>query len=218
MIRPTTTPLLASTALALFASACAFSDDGVEDSSLEAYLESRVFLDLSSSSKIGVCAYNADGRELPYVEPTVAGGRAVLRSTADGWLLVEDLEVELDDVTIPMGELGEEPIVLTDVKLHLGTQIDAQPVWSGDGEAVWGSGDADLLLDWSWKMSNGDVYPLATQRLGEAEFTVAVMRAEDGLLTAQVHTTIPGQVHELTGLVTFRDLSISVDAVTPYVY
>jgi len=217
MIRPTTFPLLASTALALGASACAFSEDGVADESLQSELEGRVFLDLSDSSKVGVCAYNAYGRELPYVEPTVAGGRAVLRATEDGWLLVEDLDIVLENVTIPPGELGDDPIVLTDVSLHLGTQIAADTEWSADGEAAFGGGHADLLLDWSWLMSDGDVYPLATQRLGETDFSVQVLRAADGQLSAQVHTAIPGEVHQLDGLLTLKDLSISVEAVTPTV-
>jgi len=214
MIRPTTTSLLASTALAVGASACAFSGAGVEDDSLESQLEGRVFLDLAPSSTVGVCAFNADGQELPYVEPKVAGGRAVLRETQDGWLLVEDLDIVLEDVVIPAGELGAAPIVLTDVELHLGTQISAQPLWSDDGEAAWGAGTADLLLEWSWDLPDGDVYPLATQRLGEAEFKFALHRDEHGVLTAQVDTAIPGEVHKLDGLVTLSDLSISVDAIT----
>lgn len=203
--------LLASLALG----ACTFDGSGPgADEDLEAQLQSRVFLDLAPSSRVGVCAFDADGNELPYVEPTVIGGRAVFRTTEDGWLLVEDLEVELADVTIPPGELGPEPIELVDVRLRLGTQLAAQPFWSGDGEAAWGSGDADLLLDWSWLTPDDGVYPLATQKLGAADFTVSVARAPDGNLSAQVATAVPGEVHRLNGLVVFEDLSVSVDAVT----
>jgi hypothetical protein len=212
----TRTPLLlASTALALGASACAFDPAGAGGLGLEDRLQTRVFLDLAPTSQVGVCAYDADGRSLPYVEPAVAGGRAVLRTTGDGWLLVEDLDIELDDVTIPPGELGPGPIELTDVRLRLGTQLAVRPFWSGDGQAAWGTGEADVLLDWAWRLSEERVYPLATQRLGEAAFTVTVVADERGDLTAQVFTAVTGEVHRLQGLVTFEDLTIAVDAVTP---
>jgi hypothetical protein len=211
---PTISLLLAALALP----ACAFDGGGIDDeSALSSQLEDRVFLDLAPSSHVGVNAYDAEGNELDYVEPKVVDGRVVLRSSGDGWLLVEDLDIRLEDVTIPAGELADEPIYLTDVELRLGTQLAAQPFWAGDRRAVWGTGPADVLLDWSWLTSSGTVYPLATQRLGEAEFTLAVTLDEHDTLTAEVATAMPGEIHELTGLVTFADLSIAVDAVQPYV-
>jgi len=211
---PALSLLLATLALP----ACAFDGAGLGDeSSLAAQLDDRVFLDLAQSSHVGVNAYDAEGNELDYVEPRITDGRVVLRSSGDGWLLVEDLDIRLEDVTIPAGELADQPIYLTDVELRLGTQLAAQPFWAGDGRAVWGTGPADILLDWSWLTNDGTVYPLATQRLGEAEFTLAVTLDEYDTLTAEVATAMPGEVHELTGLVTFADLSIAVDAVQPYV-
>lgn len=202
--------LLALSSLSL--AACAFQEDGVPDDSLEAQLHQRAFLDLAPSSQVGVVATDADGNVMPYVEPRVTGGRAVLRTTEDGWLLLEDLDVQLADVVIPPGAIGDDAVTLTDVDLHLGTQLEAEPYWSGDGNGAWGSGDADLLLDWSMVTSEGNTYPLATQKLGDAGFTVAVRRLEDGSLSAEVDTAIPGEVHRLTGLVTLSDLSIAVDA------
>lgn len=205
-------PTLGAAALALSAGACAFDPTHPDvDASLQEQLERRVFLDLADTSRVGVVATDPDGVVMPYVEPRVVGGRAVLRTTADGWLLVEDLEITLADVQIPPGELGPDPVRLTDVDLRLGTQLAAQPYWSGDGEAAWAVGDADLLLDWSLVLDDGSAYPLATQRLGEADFTVAVAR-DTGGLRAQVLSAVPGEVHRLTGLFTLSDLSVSVDA------
>jgi hypothetical protein len=213
MSRIPTFPLLLATA-ALGLPACAFDDGGTDEGRpLAAQLDTRVYLDLAPSSHVGVSAYDADGNHLDYVEPVVAGGQVILRSSGDGWLLVEDLEIQLEDVTIPAGELADQPIYVTDIELRLGTQIAAQPFWAGDGRAVWGTGDADLLLDWSWLLPNGDVYPLATQKLGAAEFTLAVTLDDYDTMSAEVATAMPGEVHELTGLVTFKDLSIAVDAV-----
>src|SRR5688572_11768465 len=141
--------ILSPILLAASLGACAFDGGGVSDGDLDSRLQQRAFLDLASTSTVGVCAFDPDGHELPYVEPSVEGGRAVLRTTADGWLLVEDLEISLDDVVIPAGELGPDPVVLTDVELRLGTQLEVEPYYSGDGAAAWGTGSADLLLDWS---------------------------------------------------------------------
>jgi hypothetical protein len=210
-----TAPTLLASAVVLTTGACAFDVDGVDDRRpLEARLATRAFLELQPSTAVGVCAHDPSGNELPYVEPSVAGGRAVLRTTADGWLLVEDLEVALDDVTIPAGVLRPRPLVLTDVQLRLGTQIAVAPWWSEAGDAAWGTGTADILLDWSLVLDDGSAYPLATQLLAEAEFAVSVAVDAGGRITAAVHTAVPGEVHQLTGLVTLSDLSVSVDAAT----
>lgn len=207
---------LFAVALATTTGACAFDDTGVEPhNELQQQLAGRAFLDLAPSSHVGVVATDGHGQAMPYVEPQVVGGRAVMRTTIDGWLLIEDLEVQLADVTIPPGELGADAVRLTDVELRLGTQLAAQPYYSGDGRAAWGAGEADLLLDWSMVTREGDTYPLATQRLGEADFTVAVVVDDTGNLSAEFATAVAGEVHRLTGLVTLSDLSVSVDAVTP---
>jgi hypothetical protein len=196
-------------------SACAFDTGGVADSDLEAQLQTRAFLDLAPTTTVGVCAFDPEGNELPYVEPAVHGGRAVLRTTPDGWLLVEDLEISLDDVVIPAGQLGPDPVVLTDVELALGTQLAVTPYYSGDGMAAFGSGDADLLLDWALVLDSGEHWPLATQRLGAAEFTVSVELSDDGTLVARIDTAVDGEFHEVRGLFALADLSVAVDAVSP---
>lgn len=211
-----TFPLLSLLLPAAFVTGCAFQGDGVDDGrSLDHELSARAFLDLAPTTTIGVCAYDASGNELPYVEPEVAGGRAVLRTTDDGYLLVEDLDVELDDVTIPAGELSDHPVVLTDVQLHLGTQLAVAPIWSGDGRAAWGTGNADLLLDWSLILDNGNVWPLATQKLGAQHFTLAVELNDDGTLTAQVDAAATGEVDHVNGLFSLANLDVAVDAVSP---
>lgn len=206
--------ILGAALLAASTAACALDVEGVEAApDLQAHLETRQFLDLAPSSHVGVVATNPGGEALPYVEPEVVGGRAVMRTTPDGWLLVEDLEVQLADVRIPPGELGPNAVQLTDVWLRLGTQLDASPFWSGDGRAAWAAGDADLLLDWSLVLSNGDAWPLATQKIEEMDFTVGIVLGDDGMVQAEVATSRAGQVHQIAGLVTFSDLSVVVDAV-----
>src|SRR5262249_28668483 len=105
-----------------------------------------------------------------------------------------------------------EPIHLTDVRLRLGTQIDEDGDWAPSGTYVHGEGKADLLLDWSWVLDNGTVYPLATQKLSGALFETAVREDAGGTLRADVWMTQPGEVKRIADTVTLADLSLAVVA------
>jgi hypothetical protein len=200
--------------LLLPAAGCAYDTSGVDDGKkLDHELASRAFLDLAPTSTVGVSAYDSAGQPLPYVEPTVHDGQTVLRTTDDGYLLVEDLDIHLDDVVIPAGQLEPTPVVLTNVDLRLGTQLAVIPQWSADGMSAYGTGKADLLLDWSLVLDNGNLWPLATQKLGAQDFTVTVELAEDGTVTAQVDALAKGKVDQVNGLFSLDDLQVSVDAV-----
>jgi hypothetical protein len=194
---------------------CAFDGGGelAEREVLEERLLSRAFLDLEASSQVGVLATDGDGNQLPCVQPTIVGGTAVLRTTESGLLLVEDLDVRLSDVMIDPGVYGSASIRLTDVVLRLGTQIVVEPDW-GDGTGAIGFGDADLLLDWAVVSQSGDVFPLATQRLGETNFAVEVALRDDDSLSAHVQTRIEGDLRNFADRVKLSDLSIAVSAVT----
>jgi hypothetical protein len=210
--------ILLALALASVASACAFDSGGATPDTAEPLwrdLGHRAFLDLDPSSRIGVTATGPDGAPLEGVAPTITGGAAVLRATDDGTLLVEDLDVTLDDVIVPAGALGTVPIHLTDVSLHLGTQIAVDATWSPTGESVAGSGTGDLLLDWSLVLDDGSPYQLATQKLAERPFQVAVREDATGRLTAAVTMSADGELRQFADSVTLRDLSLAVIAARP---
>lgn len=208
--------------IAAFAlSACAF-DQGVDDvappETLENRLGHRVTLDLEPTSLVGVAAYDKDGNSLPCVQPTVTGGTAVLRSTETGLLLVEDLEVSLSDVQIEEGViLPSDPVNLTDLRLQLGTQIALEPDWYADPSSVSGFATADLLMDWAVRADDGDIHPLATQRLRDAEFEVVVTLDEDGSIKAQVTTAVEGTIGNFANRIELSDFSLAVKAKTPAV-
>ncbi len=155
-------------------------------------------------------AASTDRGPLDGVSPRVVGGRAVLRATDDGVVLVEDLDVTLDDVIVPPGTVGTAPLHLTEVVLHLGTQIAAVGDWSDD--SVVGRGRADLLLDWSLVLPDGTPYPLATQKLRDQMFTVVVDRTAAGALTAHVLTSAAGELRTFADRVTLSDLEVEVVA------
>src|SRR5262245_16869710 len=106
---------IAAVVAAVALTACTF-DEAIEpgevDESLEHRLGTRETLALEPSSLIGVTAVDEDGTELPCLEPDVAGGQVVLRSTEDGLLLVEKMDVQLTDVMVEPGVVYDAPIHL----------------------------------------------------------------------------------------------------------
>lgn len=195
----------------LFTAACGFAPDGGGDG-LATQLRQRAFLDVSRDSDVAVSATARGGQNLD-VNPGVLGGQAVLRTTQDGWLLVEDLEIPLDDVTVPPGMLSDRPVVFTDISLRLGTQLAVQPLAPLDEEMVSlvGWGDADLLLDWSMLSWDGeDHLPLAMRRIADVPFAVAVEMDAAGDLHASITARVDGVVDDLGELVVLRDLAVDV--------
>lgn len=188
---------------------------GDPTSSLFSRLGAREELVLAPTSLVGVEALDADGNPLPCLQPDVTGGRAVLRATDSGLLLVEYLEIGLSDVTVEAGVVYSEPIHLTDLRLQLGTQIVVEPDWPAGAEQVAGAGVADLLLDWAVLDDSGDVYPLATQRIRDAEFSVAVGLDDDDTLSARVNTAVEGRIGSFANRIELTDFSMAVTATSP---
>jgi hypothetical protein len=196
---------------ALLGAACGFTPEGGGEG-LATQLRKRAFLDVSTDSDVAVSATARGGQNLD-VTPGVLGGQAVLRTTTDGWLLVEDLEIPLDDVTVPAGVLADRPVVFTDLALRLGTQLAIAPLAPIDDSDVSliGRGDADLLLDWamvSW--DNQQHLPLAMRRIADVPFAVAVEMDTAGDLHASITARVDGVVDELGELVALRDLQVDV--------
>jgi hypothetical protein len=208
---------LLATALSatLFTAACGFAPDGGGEG-LATQLRQRAFLDITKDSDVAVSATGRGGQSLA-VNPNVLGGEAILRTTQDGWLLVEDLEIPLDDVTVPPGMLSDRPVVFTDIVLRLGTQLAVEPLAPVDEADVSlvGWGDADLLLDWSMLSWDGqDHLPLAMRRIADVPFAVAVQMDADGELHASITARVDGVVDDLGELVVLKDLAVDVVSTT----
>jgi hypothetical protein len=207
---------IAAVVAAVALTACAFdegTDPGEVTESLEHRLGTRETLTLQPDSLIGVTAVDQDGTELPCLEPDVAGGDVVLRSTEDGLLLVEKLDVQLTDVTVEPGVIYDAPIHLTDIELRLGTMLVLQPPWAADRAEA--SGTADLIMDWALLDDDGDHLPMATQRLRDAQFAVDVRLDDSGRITAEVRTGVEGHLAGYAGKVELTDFSMAVNAATP---
>jgi hypothetical protein len=212
---PAVLPALLLAGVSLGAAACTFEPDG-GGGGLAEQLRKRAFLDVSTESDVAVSAASRGGQTLD-VAPGVLGGEAVLRTTEDGWLLVEDLSIPLDDVVVPPGMLADRPVTFTSISLRLGTQLAVKPLApldAGDVSLV-GWGDADLLLDWAMLSWDGkDVLPLAMRRIADAPFAVAIELDADGALHASITARVDGVVDNLGELVILRDLSLDVVSAT----
>lgn len=206
-------PTLALAGLATATGACSFEPDAGGGGGLAERLRKRAHLEVSTASGVAVSATARGGQQLD-VAPAVLGGEAVLRTTADGWLLVEELDLPLDDVTVPAGVLSpSRPVTFTDLSIRLGTQLAVRPLAPLDPADVSlaGWGDADLLLDWSMVSWDGqDVFPLAMRRIADAPFAVALELDADGVLRASLTAHVDGVVDNLGELVVLRDLSVDV--------
>lgn len=205
----------AAAGLTLAGTGCTF-EPAAGDEDLAAQLRRRVTLDVSTQSNVDVSAMAAGGRMVA-VDPSVLGGEAVLRTTADGWLLVEDLELPLEDVIVPAGLLGNRPVTITELSLRLGTQLAIQPLGNlpDDSNTMIGYGRADLLLDWAMLSWRGDVLPLAMRRIPSAPFAVAVTRDAAGQMHASITARVDGVIDDLGELVVLHDLALDVVTATP---
>jgi hypothetical protein len=200
---------------AVLLTGCSFDEGSTyveEPASLYSRLGVRENLVLEPTSLVGVAAIDNDGNALPCLQPSVVGGTVILRATNSGLLLVEKLEIELSDVTIQAGVIYGEPIHLTDMRFQLGTQIAIESEWNPT--RVDGAGVADLLLDWAVLDDSGQVYPLATQRIRDAEFMVSVGLDEFDNVTASVTTAIAGHIGSFANRIELADFSMAVTAIT----
>jgi len=203
---------------AVVLSGCSFDPEGPEvvgEETLYQRLGTRETLSLQPTSLVGVMAYDEAGNVLPCVQPTIVSGEAVLRATTDGLVLIEGLEIALTDVKIEAGVLHSQEVTLTDIRLRLGTQLAFEPDWGTGRLSAVGGGQADLLLDWAVVASNGEILPLATQKMRKADFAVDIKLNYDGTITASVATSVEGELGNFANRISLSDFSMAVKAKSP---
>lgn len=194
--------------------ACSFDQSGLPapDEALHLRLGVREALILEPESDIAISATDGDGNLLPELDPSVRGGNAVLRSTDSGLLLVEKLDVYLSDVRVPPNVLYSESVDLTDIEVRLGTQLVIEAEWDRSGQWAAGTGTADLLLDWAVRAPDGDVHPLATQRLRDVDFHVYAAVDAQGSVVAFIDAQLDGHIRSFGNRIELSDLSLNVHA------
>lgn len=199
--------LVSTLAATLATAACGFAPTG-GDVPLADRLAARAHLAVAADSDLAVTAI-ARGQALA-LTPTIVGGEVVIRTTADRYLLVEDLTLPLADVTVPAGMFGPGPVRFTDLRLTLGTQLSVPIPADGPVDAIVGFGQADLILDWSLVSADGAVLPLGMRKAPRTAFTVAITSADDGRVRADLATHIDGTAIVVTDLAALTDLTLAI--------
>lgn len=203
----------ATTAAALLASAACGFDPAGAPVPLAERLADRAHLAVTADSDLDATAV-ASGHALA-IAPAITGGQVVLRTTADGYLLVEDLTLPLADVTLPRGMIADREVRFTDLVLHLGTQLAVPLPDDGPSDALVGTGQADLILDWSLVDADGSVVPLGLRKAPRTRFAVAVTTDATDALRADVAAHVDGTAMIITATAALRDLSLAVVGAGP---
>ena len=69
-------------------------------------------------------------------------------------------------------------------------------------------------MDWSVLDRSGEIYPLATQKLRKADFAVSIALDYDGTITANVTTSVDGELGNFANRISLTDFSMAVNAKT----
>lgn len=206
--------LVPAALVAALAPGCFYDDRGVEaaeTSPLLYRLGTRAVLTLEDSSHIQITATSAGGQRLPSMEANIVDGRAALRATPDGVIVVEALEINLSDVTVPPGTLSDDTFHVTDLQLRLGIQLGTVPEWSDDGRRAVGHGKADLLMDWAVVL-DGNVHPMGTRRLEDTPFEIAVELDDNDNVVARISTSVDGQLSTFLDRIMLSDFTMALEA------
>ena len=208
------TPIVTAALALAVVPGCLYDESGVDDAETSPLLHrlgDRAVLTLEDSSHIAITATGADGQRLPTMEADIIQGRTALRSTREGVIVVEALEIDLSDVVVPPGVLAESAYHVTDLRLRLGLQLGVEPEWSPDHRHAIGRGHADLLLDWSL-VADGETYPMATRKLENTPFELEVDLDEGNNVTARISTSVAGELSNFLDRIMLSDFSMELDA------
>jgi hypothetical protein len=206
--------ILVTAVLAAWVSGCIYDDAGVDPAEvapLRYRLGGRAVLALEDTSAITVTATDVDGVALPTMRAVITGGRTAVRATETGVLVVEALEIDLSDVTVPAGAVSPETIDVTELQLRLGIQLAVVPTWSEDGRTAVGTGRADLLLDWAIANDNG-VFPMSTRKLEDTPFEVEVYLDEHDDVRARIATSVDGELSRYLDRIALSNFAMALDA------
>jgi hypothetical protein len=171
-----------------------------------------VFLADQASISLEIRIRRADGWKTYDVAPRLSHGSLSVSAGPDGGIQLGAASLWFDDIAV--GDKGVPPtgLHLTDLAVRTRAPHECEWVtWSPDGEACSAGIPATLSLDWSMVMTDGDVYPLATQELAPMDFWVDLARDADGI-TGDLAVVAPGTLWTWAGIVEFGDLQLSAPA------
>jgi len=182
-------------ALSLLVAGCA------TDGEAEIGFSSIVTLEVDATSTFDLDITDEAGAAIDFQAPAVIGGQVTIATGAE--IVVEAIDVELADFAVEKEKPGGTlRIELADLRLHLAgpMRLDADGLARGD-----------LVLDLSLVDGHGDAHRLAPQTIPDAEWTIQLDTASDGLLAASLASATLGPVWDF-GDLEVNDLAIGVTA------
>jgi len=142
----------------------------------------------------------------------LTGGTITLQADSDGNLAILAIDVNVGDVHLPVSATLPDGLDLMAVKLSLPAIADVTADWSGDASAMNAQAKTDLALDWDLRSKSGTVVPLATQRITNVPFDLAVTPAAGGKPSVDFHATRDGVFWTFSTLFSLSDLKLDLEA------
>lgn len=144
------------------------------------------------------------------IDFTITEGRIEVQSAAGGRLGLSDLDVTLEDVTIPDSILPPDGLVLTDLHVTLDAGASGVAEWTADDRRVEVALDVDLALAWSM-LRDGASHPLADVHVSAVPVYLIVER-DGGGLRASLAADRRGRFWSWADTFELRDLSAELSA------
>jgi hypothetical protein len=152
----------------------------------------------------------ASGSSEP-VEFAVQRGRSALRVTPDGFLILDDIDVELSDVLVPAELIPPAGLPIKDVRVRI-ERPSAAPL-EEIGGVLLAVVEVDLLVDWSGEFGDeGNVYPLRSVRLGGLRLEVELGIDAAGAVVAHFSAARAGAFWDWARRFELSDLVVELAA------
>lgn len=185
--------------------ACRYDATGVEPSptARDRLWQATEHLELQPAA----CFLEVNQRALPLIR-----GSVDVAADLVGTLQLVAADIQLGDIVVPATTDVPVELHFTNVRISLAKPVNAQTEWSVAGDAGFAHVDADVVLDWSLVAPNGDIVPLAPQRIKGLALDLDVFDSQGGRLTATLYGEIDGPFWNWAGLLEMSDLTVDLRA------
>lgn len=134
-------------------------------------------------------------------------GEAVIATTPEGDVVIDELAIELDDVVIGPEDLPPIGLRLTDLRVRLDDQAWCDHVaWTPERDSCYAEAPATLVLEWALVAPSGAVYPLQPQKLDGFTLYTNAYADERGVLRVDVMGVATGAAWSWAGIVELTDV------------
>ena len=155
-----------------------------ETGTTRAYLAMPRKLTLEESSVAQFTAYR-DGRS-ETVNLAIKSGELTVHAQPDGNLVIDTLVLGIGDIQISAQSAPPAGLALRDIRAAARDEMPPTVRWETDDSSAVATGSVRLFLDWSILAVDGQVIPLAQQKIDPVLIAVQIERSLDGQLAATI--------------------------------